>query len=115
MACTEKCKEQLAARNQAIHEWIMRWPNACKSCHGAGLFGSFGSHWEPPSEEPCDDCTEQGVCARCGQEGLEPFVACTVCGWNYDDQEPPPHECGCWYAEELAAEDARSLDEQPPF
>lgn len=123
MPCTEACKEKTAARQAEIEAWRACWPNACPNCRGAGgksYPGSFDHRagvGEPPSFEPCD-CVLDGRCPRCGADpAFDEYEhkPCGECGWfEGDDQEPEPYECGCWYGEMMAEEDARSLDEQPP-
>lgn len=90
MEHTAACKAE-SARIKAEHDaWVAKWPKACIYCAGAGAFGSNGDDFTPPDAWPCDACTEQGICARCGFHGLTEAGEgpCSNCGWNYDDAEP---------------------------
>ena len=121
--CTDLCKQKTADQNRVIHQWLTRWPKRCEVCHGAGgkdYPGSFdykAGVGEPPSWEMCEECLGQGVCPRCGLFPAFPeyeedeHTPCAGCGWSLgdSDQEPEPYECQCWYAEEMAAEDALSV------
>lgn len=63
------------ARTEAAHLWDKMWPNACKTCHGAGIVGwsenqaPFGSgyYWPESFSESCNHCEDKGLCPRCGQ------------------------------------------------
>lgn len=77
--------------------WERQWPNHCKTCEGHGVFtGTTKVDFGPgglPDADPCHDCTEKGICARCGEPGLDRETGegpCTNCGWNYDDAAPEP-------------------------
>ena len=109
MACTEKCLQSAAKVNVERAAWQTAWPSHCRKCEGAGAvhhsgyFDHKAGVGEPPSSEPCEGCTSEGKCARCGQTGLDQDSSegpCSVCGWNYDDAMPTPYECDCWYGEE---------------
>lgn len=95
---TSDCVAKTAQREAVRRAWHVAWPDACGYCCGRGGTYHHGSFFEPPSFDPCPGCTEDGNCARCGglltnpDEGEGP---CTVCGWNYDDSAPEPHECDC--------------------
>ncbi len=61
--------------------------------------------------EPCEQCTEKGLCPRCGakvwaiNDDEIPETPCSQCGWDWDKNEgdvmPQPYECACY---ELAAQ-----------
>jgi len=106
--CTPECKERTKKAEAAIETWKAKWPNYCRKCEGAG---DFCYSFDPsPSGvalspgwledcEPCPNCTEKGICARCGANGLNPDTGegpCQVCGWNYDDMLQSMPECFCW-------------------
>lgn len=99
-------EKEMAEEQARANEWaakmvplqaayVAKYPNYCKTC------GGFGVHcWEErhdagypgePMSEPCDACTGQGICARCGEKGLDEDGngPCTHCGWNYDDDGYP--------------------------
>jgi hypothetical protein len=97
-----KCVERQDRQAEIRQAWLRAWPKHCTVCEGAGAFHTPGSYWEPPSDEPCEHCTGQGICARCGAEdGLDEDGngPCKVCGWNYDDQEPHVEPCWCEFDE----------------
>ena len=37
---------------------------------------------------PCDDCPSRDAC-----DGWEARFCCTLCRWNYDDNDPPCEDC----------------------
>lgn len=96
-------------REQQIAAWEAKWPNACKTCHGRGEniwqenqspLGS-GYVWMETLGEPCDDCSGQNKCPRCGatwadDSFVENSLACPACNWNWgansDDARPEPFE-----------------------
>lgn len=115
---SEACVEETQAFDRKLKEWDAKWPNACKHCGGAGAWHSYGGREEPPDGGPCSECTEKGLCARCGQPGLTDEDRgdkstgdgpCKLCGWDYDDVRPElDGPCAC---EEAAMEDAGRMDE----
>lgn len=110
--------------------WQARWPNSCSHCEGNG--GFYSSYDPSPSGvslspgsimdwDPCPDCTEKGICPRCGND--LPLIAykddetgewavdpdetdankpCLRCGWNPNAPDfcPPEMECWCGYEAE---------------
>lgn len=106
---TDACIASDAKYKMDYDAWNEKWPNACDNCRGYGSFNSPGSYWEPPDCEPCPDCTDKGICARCGAPGLTSEDRgndstgegpCIKCGWNYDDGQPPLREDPCECEEE---------------
>ena len=109
MQHTPECAAAQAANIAAQDAWRARWPNACKSCQGAGgkafrydpspagIGLSPGYMWD---FDPCPAC--EGRCPRCGQPAPhDADVPCPACGWNYgkgkDDACPEPiEECWCF-------------------
>jgi hypothetical protein len=83
------------AHNEAYES---QWPNYCRRCGGWG--GSTFDQGHPYGAttayetlfEPCEFCTEDLICARCGEPGLgeDADGPCKFCGWNYDDGIIPP-------------------------
>jgi hypothetical protein len=95
---TQECCAAIRRVETEQTAWNARWPGACRTCDGFGVFGSPASWEEPGGSDPCDDCTGQGYCARCGKPGLTPDTGagpCSVCGWNYDDARPQFAACDC--------------------
>jgi hypothetical protein len=90
-AFEDYCNE-IAAANKAWHE---RWPQACKTCEGAGGFHYPGDRENPPDWDTCT-CIEEAKCPRCGfcnwDEDNEAETPCIKCGWNWgkgpDDAAP---------------------------
>ncbi len=123
---TKHSKECLAVNMgiKRIHdEWVASWPKYCQTCVGTGElvypgdcvpYGSTTARL-PDNVEPCPDCTEKGICARCGgmladaENGNGP---CLVCGWNHDDECPIEYldgPCECEIEEMQAADRDYSL------
>ena len=84
--------EQAMAEFNTVY--LTKWPKSCIHCNGWGAnswqenqspLGS-GEVWLETLSEPCDHCTAEGKCARCGESGLNPEGEgpCSHCGWNYD-------------------------------
>ena len=73
-------------------EFRKKWPDHCTKCGGWGLdsfteMHGFNHGCGEEITDPCE-CTENGQCARCGEEnalGEECEGPCKFCGWNYDD------------------------------
>lgn len=96
-----RCKAGEMLRLLERETWRRSYPNYCKTCNG---WGQFYSSFKPDAGpgylediEPCNNCTADGLCARCGGP-LSPVDAsgpCQDCGWNYDDGMPPEWECLC--------------------
>ena len=110
---SKECLERTAKVMILIAEWTAKWPDYCTKCDGRGEFvysfdpSPAGVSLSPGTledVEPCGQCTEQGICARCGEAGLNPETGegpCSHCGWNYDDCLPHMPECFCWAADVL--------------
>lgn len=97
---TPECCEAWEKAKKAQSDYNAAWPDSCQNCQGHGAFYDPGSYWDPPSEEPCDDCWGQGKCPRCGKpdafktEDAEP--PCQHCGWDPKNLETlPPYEYVC--------------------
>lgn len=107
MECTNTCKANRARYEQLLAEHVTKWPDYCRCCDGWGQFTysydpspkgvSLSSGWLEDAE-PCPDCVEKGVCARCGKDGLglESEGPCLYCNWDYDNGLPTEPECWCW-------------------
>lgn len=128
---TEACVQQLAAARQAMSAWVAAWPNHCDACEGqggrswsydpspAGVALSAGSFLEV---EPCSECAEKGLCARCGERMPENVseegLPCPACGWRFGEGAPamPEGPCPCLETEMYRAEDEydRLLEEGRP-
>lgn len=111
---TPECIAADAARSATFKAWVDRWPDACDNCGGHGAFHFHGDRYTPPYSDPCDTCTDKGLCARCGKPGLTSEERgdsstgdgpCKECGWNYDDALPAMREDPC------ACEEAYMRDE----
>lgn len=107
---TQGCIEQGIRRAIEITAWKEKWPSHCKSCGG---WGGIGSTFDPSPAgvslspgvmydwDPCEQCSNEGICGRCG-EATDTFgdAPCQHCGWNWGqgDQDgcPPEHKCYCW-------------------
>ena len=107
---TKECQEG----QRREQEWLTQWPNHCKECRG---FGEFTSNYDPIGgvgslssgyylwREPCEACTYQGICPRCGKAGLSNVDEgrgddigagpCTECGWDYPMGGRPVYPCFC--------------------
>ncbi len=120
--CTPECIEQQRTWRIALHEYVTKWPQHCKSCDGWGYHwyeydpspaGIALSHGTMTDCDPCADCIEQGKCPRCGKEvwteddfNPDDPVVCLECGWKEDDPDVAPEqpECYCWELDLLKAE-----------
>ena len=111
---TPECQAQIEKTKAAIVAWKEKWPNYCQECDGAGKhlwFEKRDCGYSEPMGEPCE-CTEQGICPRCGAQGIDHETAegpCSECGWNFDDSMPEHlGDYGCWeigwQAEEIETE-----------
>ena len=106
---SEDCTVRQILHTKAINDWLDQWPDYCEECKGWGEFQEsqsypYGStsathYWS----EPCE-CTENGICARCGEEGLTNEAngdestgdgPCKFCGWDYDDGLAPEYDYPC--------------------
>jgi len=118
MKHTTKCIIVTETINKEIEFFGKRHPNYCRTCGGQGshtywenVAGDGGSHMQ--MAESCPDCTEKGICPRCGKTSLnEECDSCTNCAWMYKtiDVCPESHECYCWeedYEKELNEEDKK--------
>ena len=102
---------------KTLADYAEQWPGYCEECSG---WGGRVSYYDPspvgvglsaggfPDYDPCQSCTAQGKCPRCGQESetahdpdWEEFV-CPECSWTEGRSEgipldgPFPTECNCW-------------------
>jgi hypothetical protein len=106
---TEGC-QKLAIEQESEHaDWVAKWPKFCRKCHGWG--GKPCRSWDGESVDldPCEACTEAGVCARCGEPSLTSESRgddstgegpCKSCSWDYDDGEPEVAGCICGAGDE---------------
>jgi hypothetical protein len=99
---TLECIARTVQSRREQEAWTSLWPDYCKTCNGQGVFTeAFDPHSGGSSLEltdPCPDCTGKGICARCGQPGLDKDTGqgpCSCCGWNYDDWLPELSFCLC--------------------
>lgn len=109
-AHTDKCiagdAVYIAAKGTAYRAL---WPHYCCKCGGRGGFsfyedvvGDGGPRM--PTYDPCPECSEKGVCPRCGKEVPEDWYEaeqpCPHCKWNWgknpDDEYPEYDECECF-------------------
>lgn len=116
MKHTQLCTDAAATRASEQIAYDQQWPNHCRACDGRGIFtgsqsvpyGSTSASFDV--SEPCGDCTEQGKCPRCGDDGLTcedrgdnstGDGPCQICGWNYQDGGRPADYdwCNCWNTE----------------
>jgi hypothetical protein len=118
---TAHCIQETARSNQAIEAYKRAWPNYCQHCNGEGVITTYEDP-SPPGvalgsgfyrfDDPCEQCTEKGLCPRCGSVAWHivdpteiPEIPCTTCGWSWGKNEgdvmPAPYECSCY---ELAAQ-----------
>lgn len=96
MEHTKQCQEATAKAQKAIEEFDQKWPKCCKKCGGAGELeytydpSPAGVSLAPGTmtdADPCPDCAEKGVCARCGEPLPEVF-------WSEGDWPKPCPHCG---------------------
>lgn len=121
-----ECIEAFHLYKTAKEIYESMWPNYCRKCGGGGVFGwnenqaplGSGYYWPEYFEEPCEECTEKSICARCGESGLTPEEGegpCKFCGWNYNDSCPGEPECFCWMIKEEKNETALVSNHQTNF
>jgi hypothetical protein len=90
--------------------YIKENPNYCKNCEG---WGGFASTYDPSPPgvslgsgsmqdwDACPECTDAGICPRCGAPYDIDLDTCLECDWtSMSPGLPPEGECLCW-AEEL--------------
>ncbi|MEK6860492.1 MAG: hypothetical protein AABY07_00845 [Nanoarchaeota archaeon] len=116
MTHSQQCIKNQAKTEKEREEYLKRYPNYCRKCNGEG--GESFSYDPSPAGvslspgfmiefEPCDTCTEKGICARCGY--IYPEVLdddnyyqiddekCPVCQFEAGKTYPiPSHECFCY-------------------
>jgi hypothetical protein len=97
---TPQCLE-LQAQDQIYRE---KYPNFCRSCNGNGR---ITESYDPSPDgvsmgsgslsltDPCSDCTEVGICPRCGRDAFFGEGPCMHCGWDYDMGGRPYSGCEC--------------------
>jgi hypothetical protein len=82
-------------------KWAADWPHHCRACRGWGGKVIAGRFWGPPEAcypsefIPCEDRGPQH-CHRCHGSlevhrfgGSIAYGACTECGWDFNDGQPP--------------------------
>ena len=106
MAHTAECVTMHEKAQAERAAWIAQWPKYCVFCDGFGEVGDIGGHDDSGGNnaDPCE-CTINGRCPRCGQNGLTCEDSgdettgdgpCTYCGWNYGDHAPlDDWDCDC--------------------
>lgn len=102
----QSCIDAFAAFEKQVQEWEVKWPNYCKSCGAAGFLQSpgdmvpYGSTYVPLPDmiEPCNECSENGWCGRCGEKLFDPEefdfetrIICPKCYWT-DDPDVQLHQ-----------------------
>lgn len=93
MEHSKECKDILSKFLKEDAEYVIQWPNHCKTCGGWGIFytdydpspaGISLSAGYMTDFDPCNDCVENDTCPRCGRLLPDDF--------DYDDfDEPCPH------------------------
>jgi hypothetical protein len=89
-----ECNKAFESYEKEVAEYKKKWPNYCRSC--GGWSGGFSNYDPSPAGvslgsgymtdfDPCPDCYEKGICARCGKQMFNPEEG--------DDPESCPH-CG---------------------
>lgn len=89
--------------HEQVEAYAAQWPSYCRTCSGWGGFEGY-EHVPPyggyQTFEPCQDCTENGICARCGklmqtpeeaQRTQDPVTVCPHCGFDDSVDEGIPH------------------------
>lgn len=90
MTTTQQHTPECLAVQKQRAAWLAKWPNYCRKCEGDGGFCTPSNYYEPGDYAPCE-CTEMGICPRCGQPDLDAESCdgpCANCGWNYNDSLP---------------------------
>lgn len=112
MEHTADCREMFAAAEAYRSEWVAKWLDYCRKCDGVGFIEYSGTYWEPPDVDCCPDCTDKGVCPRCGKQAWSETdcvdFPCRHCGWNPEEPDVCPEvpECTCvWAIYELTEEE----------
>jgi hypothetical protein len=108
---TEECAERIVSMEEQRASYRLKWPRYCRTCNG---WGAFYSEYDPSPAgvslgsgtmtdvEPCRDCSEMGVCPRCGYGNFDPEVfKCDNCGWTERDGLPFAGECVCWHEKSI--------------
>ena len=82
----------VAARKQwklDDREWQKQWPKFCRECEGFGSCAGYDDAWL------CEECSEKGLCARCGAAMPDGEWPCANCGFEGDPERPEEPECNC--------------------
>lgn len=118
---TSECNADMERERAVIAAYEARWPDYCRTCHGAGCIYEYNYPYEPDWTDSCF-CLDEGRCPRCGVRALdERGTVCYSCMWVFSDQSVlAPYgrsECDCWiptYEEERLIEEyaARSWEAQ---
>lgn len=120
---TRECLATLRDQTIAFRLFMERHPHACLSCEVTGMVHTPDTDI-PGGDDPCQHCSELGLCPLCGQPGLTSEARgddstgegpCTFCGFNYGKEKNPQYMpvivdwCPCHaremqkYEQELAA------------
>ena len=91
----ESYDEQERKREESIQAFKAQWPKVCMKCGGLGGFEYMFKPAPGPGYlmdfEPCPECSDKGICPRCGTENYEEWVQdevpCPVCSWNWGENE----------------------------
>ena len=111
MKHTEECEKRFSEQWAAREAWVKLWPNHCKTCGGAGA--SYSTYDPSPAGcslgsgsmtdvTVCEDCSEKGICSRCGEQVWDPDNIedlCPKCGWDGKDHMPPEPGCSCYFSD----------------
>jgi ribosomal protein L37E len=85
-------------------EYEKEWLNHCRHCGGFGYFHIAQTRWEPEDYDTCPNCTEKGICARCGKPSIDDDGNCPNCGFialeTIGDPTFDADDCICWYEED---------------
>lgn len=90
-----------------FRKYQAKWPEYCQKCGATGVKKSYDSVPVPfgignclmESCEPCEGCSEQGLCPRCKvpigpddvvMEWFENMEPCPQCGWRWGEK---PGDC----------------------
>ena len=117
---TPECRANYEQWGSLVLIYTIAHEHFCHKCQGwggsesqydpspAGI--SLGSGGTMTDVELCDECTENGRCARCGRQILnekelnagKEIGVCPFCGFEYGDSGYPViPECYCWEDEAL--------------